>query len=71
MAEYRIELDGELHGSLAGAFDDLSVRSASGRTVLEGEIVDQARLYGLLWQLQDLGIEIVAVTQKRPKNGVP
>lgn len=42
-------------------FDDLTVTSASGQSVLRGRAADHAALYGLLARLRDLAIPLVAV----------
>lgn len=43
-------------------FDGLEVQWQEGaESKLCGEIVDQAALYGLLRQIRDLGIELIAI----------
>jgi hypothetical protein len=48
------------------AFDGMSLEHGPNRTVLHGDIRDQAQLYGLLGRLQEFGIELLAV---EPANG--
>lgn len=60
---YEIRLTGHLDPRWAARFDGLDVRhDADGTTVLRGPIADQAALHGVLQQIRDLGIPLVAVT---------
>ena len=38
-------------------------------TVLVGEVKDQAALYGLIAKLRDLGVSLLAVNTRAPKEG--
>jgi hypothetical protein len=58
---YRIVLRGRLSERFASAFDGMTLEHGPGRTVLTGDVRDQAQLYGLLDQLRDFGIDLVAV----------
>jgi hypothetical protein len=60
-SRYRIVLRGRLSESLASAFEGMALEVAPNRTVLVGDIRDQAHLYGLLDRLRDFGIELLAV----------
>ncbi|HEX2048773.1 MAG TPA: hypothetical protein VHF27_13485 [Acidimicrobiales bacterium] len=67
MSEYQIRLQGHLHPRWAAWFDGLTVTNESdGTTVLQGQVVDQAALHGLLRKLQDLGLPLLSVTQMGP-----
>jgi hypothetical protein len=44
------------------AFSHLEARAEHGRTVLSGELTDQAALYSVLARLQALGIELVGLS---------
>ena len=59
---YRIVVRGEL-GLLAGPFENLEVFSYS---VIVGEIIDQAQLYGVLEWLGGRGIQIVSISPASP-----
>jgi hypothetical protein len=61
MSRYRIVLRGRLSGNLESAFDGMTLEHGPNRTVLTGDVRDQAQLYGLLGQLQEFGIELLAV----------
>jgi hypothetical protein len=58
----RITVRGRLSRRLAGAFDGLTLAPRTGATELNGEVVDQAQLYGLLTRVRDLGLELQSVT---------
>ena len=60
-SRYRIVLRGRLREGLASAFEGMALEAAPNRTVLVGDIRDQAHLYGLLDRLRDFGIELLAV----------
>jgi hypothetical protein len=58
---YRITLRGRLTDRFAAAFDGMTLEPAPDRTVLVGDVRDQAHLFGLLDRVRDLGLELVAV----------
>jgi O-succinylbenzoate synthase len=58
---YEIAVRGLLGDTLLGAFPDLHARADGKQTVLAGPLADQAALYGLLAQLEALGLELLEV----------
>jgi hypothetical protein len=58
---YEIRVRGVLGGLLLGAFPDLRAQARGTETVLTGPLADQAALYGLLAQLEALGLELLEV----------
>jgi hypothetical protein len=46
---------------LLSAFPDLRARAHGTETVLTGPLADQAALYGLLAQMEALGLELLEV----------
>jgi hypothetical protein len=58
---YEIRVRGVLGGLLLSAFPDLQARAHGTETVLAGPLADQAALYGLLAQLEALGLELLEV----------
>ena len=66
---YRIVLRGRLGEGFASAFDGMVLEPGRGKTVLVGEVRDQAHLYGLLDRLRDFGIDLVAVEPEPPDPG--
>jgi len=43
--------------------------TADGSTLLEGPVVDQAALYGLIRKLRDLGLTLIAVQPVGAEQG--
>ena len=65
--QYEIRLKGHLDSRWAAWFDGLSLTNDSdGTTIIHGQVVDQAALYGLLQKVRDLGLPLVSVTQVQP-----
>lgn len=58
---YEIRVRGLLDGMLLGAFPDLRAQADGTETVLSGPLADQAALYGLLAQIEALGLELLEV----------
>lgn len=60
---YEIRVRGHLDDRWADRFDGLTLsREGSGDTVLTGQVVDQAALYGLLRRVRDIGVPLISVT---------
>lgn len=61
----QIRLKGHLGQQWSAWFEDLDiVLLDDGETLLEGAVVDQAALHGLLRKVRDLGLPLLAVTCK-------
>ena len=62
-SEYEIKVKGRMTSSLAAMFErhQLDVAEEPVETVLRGRFEDQAALYGLLRQVESLGLELVEV----------
>ena len=58
---YEIRVRGLLGGMLLSAFPDLRAQAHGTETVLTGPLADQAALYGLLAQIEALGLELLEV----------
>ncbi len=56
---YEIRVRGRLGDMLLVAFPDLRAQADGTETVLTGPLVDQAALYGVLAQLEALGLELL------------
>lgn len=63
---FEIHLRGPLPPGLLEEFPDLTAVEVPTETVLSGVIADQAALYGLLMQIQALGLELVEVRRAVP-----
>ncbi len=64
---YEIRLKGHLDARWAAWFGGLSLSHASdGTTILQGPVVDQAALHGVLQTVRDIGLPLVSVIQVDP-----
>jgi hypothetical protein len=61
VVSYEIQVGGRLGDTLRGAFPTLRARALGKDTVLSGAFADQAALYGVLAQLEALGLELIEV----------
>lgn len=59
--QYVIRVRGVLSGTLLAAFPGLGSRTDRGDTMLAGALPDQAALYGVLAQIEALGLELLEV----------
>jgi hypothetical protein len=62
-AAYRLVVRGELDDRFAYLFQGMKLESVCGTTVLSGDVVDQAMLYGLIERIEDLGLELLEIQQ--------
>jgi len=63
MTAYRIRLKEQLDQRWSAWLGGLTVvHEANGETVLTGEMVDQAALYGLLSKVRDLHLTLISVS---------
>ena len=67
---YRIRIRGVLSETLLGAFPDLETLTQGGDTVLFGALPDQAALFGVLGEVEALGLELLEISQI-PSGGDP
>jgi len=58
---YEIVVRGLLSETLLAAFPTLSAEANGAETVLAGALADQAALYGVLAQIEALGLELLDV----------
>ena len=61
MSHYQIRVKGQLDARWTARFDGMTLTAADGCTVIEGPVVDQAALHGLLRALYDLGLPLLSV----------
>ena len=61
---YAIRVHGRLGPRWSAWFDGLDISSADdGTTTIQGPVLDQAALHGLLQKVRDVGLPILSVTQ--------
>jgi hypothetical protein len=58
---YEIHIRGILGDGVLLAFPALSAQTHRGATILSGPLPDQAALFGVLGQIECLGLELLAV----------
>ena len=67
---YRIVVRSELSAKYAVAFEGMEMEARDGVTVLTGKIIDQPHLYGILYRINSLGLELLSV-QALPNDTHP
>jgi hypothetical protein len=67
---YTIRINGHLGGTLLSAFPALTARRHGVHTVLTG-LLDQAALFGVLAEIEELGLELIEVRQLTPEHELP
>jgi hypothetical protein len=66
---YEIRVKGHLADDRAAWFDGMTLTwRADGTTILDGPVIDQSALHGLLGKVSDLGLPLVSLT---PTPGIP
>jgi hypothetical protein len=63
---YEIRIRGELGQTLLSAFPAMGVRLDGSDTVLTGVLVDSSALYGLIAEIEALGLELLEVRCTAP-----
>jgi hypothetical protein len=63
---YCIVIRGRLGDTIRGAFPALQAEASGGNTVLTGPLADGAALYGVLAEIEALGLELLEVRRLPP-----
>jgi hypothetical protein len=72
MALYTIRVVGPVDPEWSDWFEGLTItNTASGVTVISGEIVDQAALHGTLNKVRNLNLTLISVTSLESRTGQP
>jgi hypothetical protein len=58
---YEFIVDGRLSDVARVAFVGMRVTETPPQTIIEGDIVDESHLHGIIAQLQTLGVTVVSV----------
>jgi hypothetical protein len=62
MLQVEIRVKGQIDAHWSGWFEGLMIEHVPHEgTVISGEVIDQAALYGLLARLRDLGLPLISV----------
>jgi hypothetical protein len=69
-ARYTIRINGHLGATLLSAFPALALRRDGAHTVLTG-LLDQSALFGVLAEIEALGLELIEVRQHPPERELP
>jgi hypothetical protein len=67
---YTIRIDGHLGAAVLLAFPALAARRCGGQTVLTG-LLDRSALYGVLAEIEALGLNLLEVRRHAPDPGSP
>ena len=67
---YTIRIQGRLGDTALSAFPSMAVELQGGETVLTGVLVDRSAMFGVLAQIESLGLELVELRPVRagPKS---
>jgi hypothetical protein len=68
---YQIRVRGGLGRTIRAAFPALRAQADGQDTVLTGTLADQAELYGVLAQVEALGLELLEVRRESPGRVTP
>jgi hypothetical protein len=60
--EYSLVVEGELTDELGNTFAGMTLTREGGRTLLVGQVRDQAELQGLLQRISNLGLTLLSAS---------
>jgi len=69
-ARYTIRINGHLGATVLSAFPTLSARWHGAHTVLTG-LMDRSALYGVLAEVEALGLDLLELRQLEPQGESP
>lgn len=62
--QYEIRVHGHLDDRWAGWFEGMTLtQEQDGNTLISGQVIDQAALFGLLRKVRDIGMPLVSVNR--------
>jgi hypothetical protein len=68
---YRIRIGGHLGPTALSAFPAMVSRVEAGDTVLTGPLADRAALFGVIAEIEALGLELIELRQLLPRSKSP
>ena len=68
---YAIRIKGQLGATALSAFPSMAYQLLGGETVLTGWLEDRSALFGVLVQIEGLGLELLEVRQVRTSPQSP
>ena len=66
---YAIRIRGRLGATALSAFPAMVPELNGSETVLTGLLRDRAALFGVIWQIEALGLDLLELRQVRPRTG--
>jgi hypothetical protein len=66
---YTIRIKGRLGATALSAFPSMAYELEDSETVLTGRLEDRSALFGVLAQIEGLGLELLEVRQVRSSDG--
>jgi hypothetical protein len=66
--QYMIRIRGRLGATALSAFPTMGSELRGGETVLTGSLEDRAAVYGVLAQIEALGLEVLELRQVGPSS---
>jgi hypothetical protein len=68
---YTIRIKGRLGATARSAFPTMTCELTGGETVLIGVLEDRSAVYGVIAQIESLGLELIELRQLRPTPRSP
>jgi len=66
---YQIRIEGHLDARWQAWFEGWAItQQDNGETLITGEVMDQAALFGLMRKIRDLGVPLVSVCRLSPQS---
>ena len=60
MMHYEFRVEGRLTDEARAAFGDMRITEVPPETVIDGEVIDESHLHGIVAQLRALGLTVVS-----------
>jgi hypothetical protein len=68
---YLIRIGGHLGETMLAAFPEMEAQQRGRDCVLTGMLRDRSELFGVIWQIEALGLELIEIRPLRPDPGAP